>query len=99
MRCCIERGHDGGWRGRQDPRSDVSLDRFTGAPPFAILLALFSSVHGLAAKLNWAKSQDSGGGRRRIPLAPSVAAALIGTFVLRSLQRNHPVSTTVAAFS
>jgi len=39
------------------------------------------------------------GGRRCIPLAPSVAAALICTFVLRSLQRNHPVSTTVAAFS
>jgi Flp pilus assembly protein protease CpaA len=69
----------------------------SGAPPFAILLALFSSVHGLAAKLNWAKSQDSSsGGGRRIPLAPSIAAALIFTFVLRSLQRNHPVSTTVA---
>lgn len=57
-----------------------------GALPFAILLALFCSVHGVAAKFDWIKSQHTDSDRRRIPLAPSVAAALICTFMLRSLQ-------------
>jgi prepilin peptidase CpaA len=58
----------------------------SGALPFAILLALFSGVHTFAAKLGWLKSEVTDSGRRRIPFAPSVAAALIATFVLRSLQ-------------
>jgi prepilin peptidase CpaA len=58
----------------------------SGALPFAILLGLFSGAHSLAAKLGWVKSQVNDRGRRRIPLAPSVAAALICTFMLRSLQ-------------
>jgi prepilin peptidase CpaA len=58
----------------------------SGALPFAILLALFASAHGLAAKLGWVKSQITAAGRRRIAFAPSVAAALICTFMLRSLQ-------------
>lgn len=58
----------------------------SGALPFAILLALFSSAHSLAAKVGWVKSQVTASGRRRIPFAPSVAGALICTFVLRSLQ-------------
>jgi prepilin peptidase CpaA len=58
----------------------------SGALPFAILLALFSAAHALAAKLGWVKSQITASGRLRIPYAPSVAAALICTFMLRSLQ-------------
>jgi prepilin peptidase CpaA len=58
----------------------------SGALPFAILLALFSGTHSLAAKLGWVKSQVTDRGRQRIPLAPSVAAALICTFMLRALQ-------------
>ena len=58
----------------------------SGALPFAILLTLCCSVHALAAKIGWVKSQITDKGRRRIPFAPSVAAALIGTLMLRSLQ-------------
>jgi prepilin peptidase CpaA len=57
-----------------------------GALPFALLLAIFSGAHSTAAKLGWVKSQITENGRRRIPFAPSVSGALIGTFVLRALQ-------------
>jgi Flp pilus assembly protein protease CpaA len=57
-----------------------------GALPFVILLTFFCGIHALAAKLGWVKSQIADNGGRRIPFAPSVAAALIGTFVLRSLK-------------
>lgn len=57
----------------------------SGALPFAVLLALFSILHSLAAKFGWVKSQVNDRGRRRIPFAPSVASALIGTFMLRAL--------------
>ncbi len=50
---------------------------------FAILLCAFASIHGAAAKLNWVPSQSAAGDKRaRIAFAPSVAAALIGTFLL-----------------
>jgi prepilin peptidase CpaA len=51
------------------------------AAPFAILLLLFTGVHYCAAKFGWAPAERADS-RLRIPLAPSVAAALIGTFVL-----------------
>jgi prepilin peptidase CpaA len=55
---------------------------------FAILLCFFASVHGLAAKLRWAPVQHASGDERaRIAFAPSVAAALIGTFLLGCLHR------------
>jgi prepilin peptidase CpaA len=55
---------------------------------FAILLCAFASIHGVAAKLNWAPSQNTSGDKRaRIAFAPSVAAALIGTFLLGCLHR------------
>lgn len=57
----------------------------SGALPFAVLLALFGILHSLAAKFDWVKSQVTDRGRRRIPFAPSVAGALIGTFILRAL--------------
>jgi prepilin peptidase CpaA len=78
-----------GWMGGGDVKILAVAFLWTGlsgALPFAVLLALFCSAHGLAAKFGWVKSQDAGGGRRRIPFAPSVAAALIGTFMLRALQ-------------
>lgn len=56
----------------------------SGALPFAILLALFSSAHGIAAKLGWVGSQLTAAGRRRIPYAPSIAAALICTLILKA---------------
>jgi prepilin peptidase CpaA len=58
----------------------------SGALPFAILLALFGSAHSIAAKVGWTTSQVTARGSRRIPFAPSVAGALIGTFIVRALQ-------------
>jgi prepilin peptidase CpaA len=56
------------------------------ALPFAILLLLFATIHAFAAKFGWTEvsraEQDT---RARIPYAPSVAAALIGVFMLGCL--------------
>jgi prepilin peptidase CpaA len=52
---------------------------YASALPFAILLVVFAVIHGVIAKLGLVKTP--GGDRRRIPLAPAVAAALIGTFL------------------
>ena len=52
---------------------------------FAVLLALSSTVHVLAAKFKWVEVQQVGE-RKRIPLAPSVAAAMILCFLLGCLQ-------------
>jgi prepilin peptidase CpaA len=56
---------------------------------FAILLCLFASIHGLAAKLKWApfQQQAANDARVRIPFAPAIAAAMIGTFMLSCLYR------------
>jgi prepilin peptidase CpaA len=78
-----------GWMGGGDVKILAVAFLWTGlsgALPFAVLLALFSGAHSIAAKLDWVKSQVTAGGRRRIPFAPSVAGALICTFMLRSLQ-------------
>jgi prepilin peptidase CpaA len=57
------------------------------ALPFALLLLLFSTLHTGAAKLGWVGTQQlDDDARARIPFAPSVAAALIGTFMLGYLQ-------------
>lgn len=55
------------------------------ALPFAILLLIFIGVHYVAARFEWVAVQVSARGRR-IPLAPSVAAALIGVFALGCLK-------------
>ena len=57
----------------------------SGAVIFSILLAFFSSVHALAAKLGWVESELTDGARRRIPFAPSIAAAMICVLALRLL--------------
>jgi len=52
---------------------------------FAIILLLFICIHLLADKFNWldVKIVD---GRRMIPFAPSIAAALICVFMIGCLQ-------------
>jgi prepilin peptidase CpaA len=55
------------------------------ALPFAILLFMLSSLHTIAAKCGWVGAQRVDG-RTRIAFAPSVAGALIGTFMLGCLQ-------------
>jgi len=57
------------------------------ALPFVILLLLFVSLHTVAAKFEWVESQqDVSDSRRRIPFAPSIAAALIATILLGCLR-------------
>ena len=55
------------------------------ALPFAVLLAVCAALHMAAAKFGWAEVQEVGG-RKRIPLAPSVAAAMIACFLLGCLK-------------
>jgi prepilin peptidase CpaA len=56
------------------------------ALPFAILLLVFASIHTLAARLGWAGTQRlAEDDRKRIAFAPSIAAALISTFMLGCL--------------
>jgi prepilin peptidase CpaA len=56
------------------------------ALPFAILLSLFATIHAIAGKLGWLDLQYIGDNKRaRIAFAPSVAAALIGIFMLGCL--------------
>jgi prepilin peptidase CpaA len=74
-----------GWMGGGDVKLLAVAFLWTGlhgALPFALLLALFSFAHGLAVKLGWAGSQLTD---QRIPFAPSVAGALICTFMLKAL--------------
>jgi prepilin peptidase CpaA len=55
------------------------------ALPFAILLLIFVSGHTAAAKFGWVEVQEREN-RKRIPLAPSIAGALIGTIVMGCLR-------------
>jgi prepilin peptidase CpaA len=56
------------------------------ALPFAVFLLLAAAIHTLAAKLGWAGMRSAEGDeRKRIPFAPSIAAALIGVFMLGCL--------------
>jgi prepilin peptidase CpaA len=56
------------------------------ALPFAVLLSLFAMGHVTAGKLGWVDLQPLGEDKRsRIAFAPSVAAALIGIFMLGCL--------------
>ena len=49
--------------------------------PLAILIMIFSTVHVCIVKLTWIGERVTVG-RTRIPLAPSVAAGLVGIFIL-----------------
>jgi prepilin peptidase CpaA len=56
------------------------------ALPFAVLLSLFATIHAITGKLGWVDVQQTGKDERaRIAFAPSVAAAMIGTFMLGCL--------------
>src|SRR5262249_59950231 len=57
---------------------------FLCAFPFAVMLAVFAAVHVVAAKFGWAEVQQVGD-KKRIPLAPSVAAGLILFFIFGCL--------------
>ena len=58
---------------------------YTCMLPFSVLLLLFALIHAIVAKLGLVKT--IGVDRRRIPFAPVVAAALIGTFMLGCLDQ------------
>jgi prepilin peptidase CpaA len=49
--------------------------------PFALLLLVFVGVHYASARFGWTASEGTSSGLK-IPLAPSVAGALIGAFAL-----------------
>src|SRR6266536_804940 len=51
----------------------------------AVLIMIFSMIYVLAAKFDWVKVQQVGV-HKRIPFAPSVAAALIVSFMLGCLR-------------
>lgn len=51
------------------------------AAPFSILLLVLVLVHYCAAQFGWVSAERSPAGLR-IPLAPSIAGALVGTFAL-----------------
>jgi prepilin peptidase CpaA len=55
------------------------------ALPLAILMLIFVLVHTIVAKLGWMDAERVDG-RMRIPFAPSVAGALIGTFMLGCME-------------
>jgi prepilin peptidase CpaA len=53
------------------------------ALPFALMLLVFAVIHiVMAEKFKWVSVRRTEG-RARIPFAPSIAAAMIGVFVLR----------------
>ena len=51
------------------------------AAPFVVLLLLFTGIYYVAARLGFASARRTSAGLR-IPLAPSLAGALIGVFAL-----------------
>jgi prepilin peptidase CpaA len=55
------------------------------ALPLAILMLIFVLIHTIVAKLGWIEVERVDG-RMRIPFAPSVAGALIVTFMLGCME-------------
>ena len=51
----------------------------------AILMLMFVIIHTIVAKLGWMEVERVDG-QMRIPFAPSVAAALVGTFMLGCIE-------------
>jgi prepilin peptidase CpaA len=77
------------WMGGGDVKLAAVAFLWTGvdcALLFAVLLLGFAVIHTVAAKLGWVGVRGAPGGSMRIPFAPSIAAALIGVFVLGCLQ-------------
>ena len=77
-----------GWAGGGDVKILAAAFLWVGlecAFAFALLLLAFSSVHAVASKLGWLAARKDERARMRIPFAPSVAAAMIGTVLLGCL--------------
>jgi len=55
------------------------------AMPFALFLILFAAIHGLAVKFKLVEGQPVDG-QTSVAFAPSIAAALIGAFLVGCLQ-------------
>ena len=55
------------------------------ALPFTIFLLVFALIHASVVKMGIVKAIGPDG--RRVPFAPTIAAALIGTFMLGCLER------------
>ena len=80
-----------GWMGGGDVKILTVALLWTGidcALVFAILLFVFASLHALAARFGWLRSQLDDDNNLRIAFAPSVAAALICVFLLGCLQQS-----------
>ena len=77
------------WMGGGDVKLLAVAFLWTGikcALVFVILLLIFASLHTVAARLGWAQSQKTDNDdRQRVAFAPSVAAALIVTFLMGCL--------------
>src|SRR5262245_46344312 len=77
------------WMGGGDVKMLTVAFLWTGiecALPFVVLLLAFVCLHTIAAKFGWMGSQQiDGDSCQRIPLAPSIAAALIFTLLLDCL--------------
>jgi prepilin peptidase CpaA len=66
---------------------------YTCILPFALFLFVFAVIHTIIAKLGWVKTPDAN--RKRIPFAPTIAAALIGTFMLGCLDQPRASSVVM----
>jgi prepilin peptidase CpaA len=79
------------WMGGGDVKMLAVAFLWTGldcAFVFAVLLAIFASLHGLAARFAWFErfGLQQAEEQRRVALAPSVAAALITCFMMGCLR-------------
>lgn len=77
-----------GWAGGGDMKIMAAAFLWVGlecALAFALLLLVFSGGHAVAARLGWLAARKDERARMRIPFAPSVAAAMIGTILLGCL--------------
>ncbi len=76
----------GKWMGGGDVKLLAVAFLWTGvscALPFALLLLLFAGIQAGIARFGWARAPARDGDpRARIAFAPSIAAALIGVFML-----------------
>ena len=77
------------WVGGGDVKLAAVAFLWTGidcALVFALLLLGFALIHAACAKLGWVRVGHTDSGAIRIAFAPSIAAALIGVFVLGCLR-------------
>jgi prepilin peptidase CpaA len=76
-----------GWMGGGDVKLLTVAFLWVGihcALAFALLLLLFTGVHACAVKLKWVEGRVADG-RLKVPYAPAVGAALIGSFAVGCL--------------